>query len=178
MQLTDVDWNAAAAAAGTGAGTWGVLRLVEGLAKLVYARLRDRDEHADKKLEREAEARRSQEAAEAAVRDELRAQISKLYERVDQLSERLDRATDRHLAMLGEMSELKAENHRIVAQSALIRAENHQMRNYMTILIVTARRYHDLLGFPPEDRPTVPSWLDEPARAPAVPVAEAGPTSA
>jgi hypothetical protein len=158
MQLPEVDLNALA----TGVGGFGVLRLVEGLAKLAVGRLRDRDAHVDKRADRESDDRRHQEEAEAAVRDELRRQVTGLYERCDTLTERLDRSNERILTLVGEVAKVKAENHLVLAQSELIRAENHMMRNYMTTLIVTAQRYHTLLGFPPEDRPTVPSWLLEP----------------
>lgn len=185
----DIDWGALA----TGVGGFGVLRLIEASAKIATGRLRDKEEATDKREERDARERVAQAAREAAekvaqdtveasVRDEMRAQITVLYTRVDTLTERLDHANERHNALVSEIALLKAENHRIIAENHLIRAENHQMRNYMTTLIATAQRYHKLLNFPPEDMPRIPSWLEYPewkerAAPPSTPAAEEAPAS-
>ncbi len=160
-QIPDLDWGSLA----TGVGGFGALRLVEGIVRVMVGRLRDRDEARGKSEERSANDRRAQDVAEAAIRDELRRQITGLYERCDILTTRLDRSGDRILALVGEVASVKAENHRILAQSEMIRSENHEMRNYMTILIVRAQRYHKLLGLPPEESPSVPAWLLEPKPA-------------
>lgn len=164
----EIDWNALVTGVGTGVGGFGVLRLVEGLAKLLVGRLRDKDEHADKKEAREADERRQADLAETAIRNELRTQISTLYARCDVLTDRLDTAYLRHVELVRDIADLKAENHKILARNELIRAENHQMRSYMTTLIVRTQHYHKLLGLPPEDMPLVPTWLADLKRPAAV----------
>jgi hypothetical protein len=131
-------------------GGGAALKLIEKVLGLVFERARLRDEQ----QAREAAREDGQDLLMAAT---LREQIRDLYARCDILQDRLDRAADRHSAVLAELAELKAENH-------VIRARDHQMRGYMTVLIGTAQRYHKLLGFPLEEMPKVPTWVNEPMR--------------
>jgi hypothetical protein len=140
--LTDiVPWLGGAVGGGA------AIKLIEKLLGLVFERARQRDEQADRQAARE-------DGQDLLMAETLRAQIRDLYARCDILQDRLDRAAERHSAVLGELADLKAENH-------VIRAREHQMRGYMAVLIGTTQRYHKLLGFPEEEMPKVPTWVNE-----------------
>lgn len=158
--MTPPDWNWDAA--GVAAAGFGVLRGAEALTRLVIGWWKDRDESQRTRQQDEG-------ARDILVSDKLREQIREMYERLDVVDERLNAERERRLALVAEIANLKSENHQI-------RGREHQIRGYLTTLVLTAQRYHRQLGYPEEEMPRLPAWVNDPIPGPTIHAAASAPT--
>lgn len=93
------------------------------------------------------------------LRGELRSQVAGLVERIDVLTERLDRAREREGKLFEQCADLRAENR-------ALRGRYHELRQVVQIVVSTNELYHRQLGLPDTELAKLPDWVYQPVDGP------------